>query len=730
MATTDIGRAVPLFRGEYDPAQTYELNDIVSLNGSLYWHYSHEVTTNVAPQATSTWKIVLSLTEAEAYIARAESAAEEAESAKDDAVTAKTAAETASTTATGASEAATAAKDDAVTARNAAQTAETGAVEAKNAAVSAKEAAQSAASSAGTSATNASNSAGTAEYYAENAETAAETATTKASEASASATTASSAATTATEAKNTAVSSASTATTKAGEASTSATSAASSAAAAQAVKDSIPEDYSELSEDVSELKTQLNTFEENTFEITTPIDYGALITASDCAPASSSYAANLIFTDVEDGISMAKDSRVNMVAYIWFNDLPPASAAQPVTYDFTLTIDDSTGIDAIYFYDGYTQVGSYAGGTITKDGNTYKITYTYPNQSKIRWQLGILYSWQGTKTFSVSGLEANFESKYKIIPSTVEWLLNQRDGIEYNDKNPVKINKIINSASWAQGACCVNNKWIGFSASADDHSDNGRIFVGEFPININTATRVNHNLGHSASADYNETSDTIIVANGTPGTVNPEISLIKNASAFAASPTDISYSDTVNIAFNGLSGANNGCVACFAENYNTIFLCTADATTSLEAETKRYIYKILLGTGTADLTVLYPNSSFGTYTAAGDYEYNGTAHIIGMYEVYIKGEFQGLKCDGNMLLFPVDFKYENTLSGWIIGVKFTDDGATIGKIRKINIAMPNGEAYIDEVEDIIKYGEEWYVAANLRESALGSVIYRTLKFVM
>ena len=259
MATTDIGRAVPLLRGEYDPAQTYELNDIVSLNGSLYWHYSHEVTTNVAPQATSTWKIVLSLTDAEAYIARAETAAEEAESAKDDAVTAKTAAETASATATGASEAATAAKDDAVTARNAAQTAETGAVEAKNAAVSAKEAAQSAASSAGTSATSAGNSAGTAEYYAENAETAAETATTKASEASASATTASSAATTATEAKNTAVSSASTATTKAGEASTSATSAASSAAAAQAVKDSIPEDYSELSEDVSELKTQLTT---------------------------------------------------------------------------------------------------------------------------------------------------------------------------------------------------------------------------------------------------------------------------------------------------------------------------------------------------------------------------------------------------------------------------------------------------------------------------------------
>lgn len=254
MATTGIGRVVPLLRGEYDPTRTYELNDIVSLNGSLYWHYSHEVTTNVAPQATSTWKVVLSLADAEGYIARAETAAEEAESAKDDAVTAKNAAETASTTATEASEAATAAKDDAVTARNAAQTAETGAVEAKNAAVSAKDDAVTAASSANTSATNAGNSAGTAQYYAENAGTAAELATAKAGEASASATTASSAATTATEAKNTAVSSATTATTKAGEASTSATSAASSAAAAQAVKDSIPQDYTALSEDVSDLK--------------------------------------------------------------------------------------------------------------------------------------------------------------------------------------------------------------------------------------------------------------------------------------------------------------------------------------------------------------------------------------------------------------------------------------------------------------------------------------------
>ena len=357
MATTDIGRAVPLLRGEYDPAQTYELNDIVSLNGSLYWHYSHEVTTNVAPQATSTWKVVLSLTDAEAYIARAETAAEEAESAKDDAVTAKTAAETASTTATGASEAATAAKDDAVTARNAAQTAETGAVEAKNAAVSAKEAAQSAASSAGTSATSAGNSAGTAEYYATNAETAAETATTKASEASASATTASSAATTATEAKNTAVSSASTATTKAGEASTSATSAASSAAAAQAVKDSIPEDYSELSEDVSDLKTQFDEqsewlgYPKNLFD-------GSAWNASDTS--------NWGFEYTENSITYTHKTQWAGTVPSWTLDFTPG---EYVFYGTT----DIVNLFGLYIDDVYTANITNGYVLSVENGKTYKV---------------------------------------------------------------------------------------------------------------------------------------------------------------------------------------------------------------------------------------------------------------------------------------------------------------------------------------------------------------------
>ena len=469
MATTDIGRAVPLLRGEYDPAQTYELNDIVSLNGSLYWHYSHEVTTNVAPQATSTWKVVLSLTDAEAYIARAESAAEEAESAKDDAVTAKTAAETASATATGASEAATAAKDDAVTARNAAQTAETGAVEAKNAAVSAKEAAQSAASSAGTSATSAGNSAGTAEYYATNAETAAETATTKASEASASASTASSAATTATEAKNTAVSSASTATTKAGEASTSATSAASSAAAAQAVKDSIPEDYSALSEDVSDLKTQLEAYDEGfiPFHPNTANWYHGYfgstgsfyINNTNAAPTNTPFevAAGSVIKIFPEGMN------VQVQTYTYSEGVYTRATNFVYTTNQTLTFDSATYV-AIHVF-------KLNGTTLTLDEVTAKI-FTVSNTEKrlsaletgvtaIESEIG--NTPMGTTAQTITGAIAEHENDIDTIKSEI-------NTIGYTEGLPITIQEIANAANF------VTNK------------PNGKILVSSTDAPIFTGT--------------------------------------------------------------------------------------------------------------------------------------------------------------------------------------------------------------------------------------------------
>ncbi len=79
MANFDLGRVVPLYRGVYASGTTYELNDVVTLGGSLYWHKADTSTTGTAPTDTDTWVEVLSLDDAEAFVARAEAAADEAE---------------------------------------------------------------------------------------------------------------------------------------------------------------------------------------------------------------------------------------------------------------------------------------------------------------------------------------------------------------------------------------------------------------------------------------------------------------------------------------------------------------------------------------------------------------------------------------------------------------------------------------------------------------------------
>nr|DAW55213.1 MAG TPA: Minor structural protein [Caudoviricetes sp.] len=51
----NLGRVVPLHRGDYDAAQTYELNDIVNYQGAGYWHRGKTATTGVAPTDGTVW---------------------------------------------------------------------------------------------------------------------------------------------------------------------------------------------------------------------------------------------------------------------------------------------------------------------------------------------------------------------------------------------------------------------------------------------------------------------------------------------------------------------------------------------------------------------------------------------------------------------------------------------------------------------------------------------------
>lgn len=62
MATNDIGRVTPIWRGFYSAATTYELNDIViDTAGSVWWHKSEELTTGVVPAAGEIWDAVIDM---------------------------------------------------------------------------------------------------------------------------------------------------------------------------------------------------------------------------------------------------------------------------------------------------------------------------------------------------------------------------------------------------------------------------------------------------------------------------------------------------------------------------------------------------------------------------------------------------------------------------------------------------------------------------------------------
>jgi hypothetical protein len=201
MATFDLGRVTPLYKGDYSASASYELNDVVLYNGNLYWHVQATATVGILPTDTTVWKLAFA---DEGVRAEIRGYADNAQNSADSALESKSAA------AQSASQASASASQAALSAQTA-QTAETGAAaSAQTASAKASEAsasAQSAASSEQTAtdkatlasqkATAASESASLATAKATaaatsetNAAASAQTAITKASEAAASATSA------------------------------------------------------------------------------------------------------------------------------------------------------------------------------------------------------------------------------------------------------------------------------------------------------------------------------------------------------------------------------------------------------------------------------------------------------------------------------------------------------------------------------------------------------------
>ena len=226
MATNDIGRVTPIWRGFYSAATAYELNDIViDQAGSVWWHKGQTITTGTAPAAGETWAAVIDMSVFSGLIQAAITTAQTALAAAQEAVAEITAdTERAETAAENAEASALSASESAASVGAYAQAAE----EAKNAAQTAASQAAASASSAGASAS----SAGSSAQAAEASKTAAQTA---ASQAAGSAETASGAAAVVEQKKAEAL--------------------AAIEAKGEEVLESIPADYTELSGDVNDLKS-------------------------------------------------------------------------------------------------------------------------------------------------------------------------------------------------------------------------------------------------------------------------------------------------------------------------------------------------------------------------------------------------------------------------------------------------------------------------------------------
>ena len=201
MATFDLGRVTPLYKGDYSASASYELNDVVLYNGNLYWHVQAVATVGILPTDTTIWKLAFT---DEGVRAEIRGYTDNAQNSADSALASKSAA------AQSASQASASASQAALSAQTA-QTAETGAT--------------ASAQTASTKASEATASAQSAASSAQIATDKATLATNKAQAASESATLATAKASAAATSETNAVASAQTATTKASEAAASATSA-------------------------------------------------------------------------------------------------------------------------------------------------------------------------------------------------------------------------------------------------------------------------------------------------------------------------------------------------------------------------------------------------------------------------------------------------------------------------------------------------------------------------
>lgn len=299
--------------------------------------------------------------------------------------------------------------------------------------------------------------------------------------------------------------------------------------------------------------------------------------------------------------------------------------------------------------------------------------------------------------------------------------------VEYGHRG-LKCEQFMDYALWSQGVARVEDTLVGFKASNDDHTNTATYTSMHFRNGYHYNARGNHNLGHCASADYCNETDALIVANGTYAEgVVPTVYLINNAKTKTDEGDDILVTDSDVIEFDLSSLTGGGCVACFGETSDIMYVITTEDASNYSQYGGKYLYKIFLGKGSANMTTLHPNESVGTFISGkGDNEYNGTAYIIKEYygEYFI--ELQGMKYVNGRIVISCDKQVDGVLTAYIMLFKTNDDDAIFeaDNVYWIPSLDSNGAYVRTESEGVAFDGGYGYVTI-LRSTLNDS---KTLKF--
>ena len=217
-----------------------------------------------------------------------------------------------------------------------------------------------------------------------------------------------------------------------------------------------------------------------------------------------------------------------------------------------------------------------------------------------------------------------------------------------------------------QSHTIINNElWVMYASADDNTSWMGQI--NKYSLETMKKTTVNfHDLGHCPSINYNKEKDIILLTNGSGNTsIKPKLQFFKNGKI----KTDMYRSDEdyLEIPFftDTKEIGGSGCVACFGENFNIVYMMTGN--------TPKKLYKVLLGVGVNNLSDTIGNdlTKWGTFKTVSDGELNGTAQILETYDISsITDVFQDVTYKSGYIHLLVGYGYAKVLKIRLYNDKF------------------------------------------------------------